>query len=59
MRSGFAYFRDDIDSSQRVLETKRYFRVCKDCGERNPVGWMCTDMGVCHECAERNHGIVF
>ena len=43
----------------RVLENKRYFRVCRDCGERNPVGWMTGDMGVCHSCAERNHGIVF
>jgi len=43
----------------RVLETKKFFRTCKDCGERNPVGWMTGNMGVCHACAERNHGIVF
>ena len=44
---------------QGVMEDECYFQVCKDCGERKPVGWTCTDMSVCHRCAERNHGIVF
>ena len=43
----------------RVLKDRKYFRVCKDCSERCSVGQMCTDMGVCHGCAERNHGVAF
>lgn len=42
----------------RVLGTKKYFRVCGECGERNPMGWM-HDNKICQSCAERNHGVVY
>lgn len=43
---------------RRLLTRKRYFRVCEECGERNPIGWM-LDTKICQSCAERNHGVVF
>lgn len=41
-----------------LLRDHRYFQVCLECGERNPVGWMLNE-GICHSCAETNHGVVF
>jgi ribosomal protein L40E len=43
----------------KVLMSDRFFSVCTDCGERNPLGWMLSEEQICHECAVRNHGIVF
>lgn len=43
---------------KRVLNRKQFFRVCQECGERNPDGWM-HSKEICHSCAERNHGIVY
>ncbi len=41
-----------------ILQDRRYFRVCLECGERNPVGWM-RDECICQGCAEANHGVVY
>ena len=42
----------------QVLGDEKYFRICVECNERNPVGWMHDDK-VCQTCAERNHGVVY
>jgi hypothetical protein len=48
----------EIDAEiHKILNNKRYFQVCKECGERNPCGWM-HSRNICQSCAERNHGIV-
>jgi ribosomal protein L40E len=44
---------------QKILGYKKYFQVCSECGERNPVGWMLTEMGICQQCGTNNHGIVY
>ncbi len=41
-----------------ILEDPRYFRVCDECGERKPFGWM-LDQSICQECAQTNHGVVY
>ncbi len=40
-----------------VLEDVRYFLVCRECEQRNPVGWM-HNARICQACAEPNHGVV-
>jgi len=40
-----------------LLSDRQYFRVCRECKERNPIGWM-HDKRICQGCAERNHGVV-
>ena len=40
----------------KVLRDRKYFRVCRDCGERKPVGWM-HDIKICQGCAEKHHGV--
>ncbi len=48
----------DLDRAiDELLAHRRYFRVCEECGERNPDGWMHTDR-ICQRCAETNHGVV-
>ena len=42
---------------RKLLQDHRFFRVCKACGDRNPVGWM-LDEGICHRCAAAR-GVVF
>lgn len=42
----------------QVLHDRRYFRVCEECGTRQPDGWMFGD-AICQSCAERNHGVVY
>lgn len=42
---------------QKLLHNPRYFRVCIECLERKPDGWMSGDL--CHHCMEQNHGVVF
>ena len=34
------------------------FRVCAECGERNPPEWMHND-ALCQTCASRNHGVAY
>jgi len=46
------------DAVKRVLENDRHFRVCQECGERNPTGWMDNDR-ICQGCAQANHGILY
>ncbi len=41
-----------------LLTNAKHFRVCTECGTRNPVGWMHDD-AICQGCAERNHGVVY
>lgn len=41
-----------------VLRDKRFFRVCKRCGVRNPDGWM-HSRTICQSCAERHLGVVY
>jgi hypothetical protein len=48
-----------IDKKIRsILNNEKYFRVCKECSNRNIVGHMHND-NICQECAERNHGVVY
>lgn len=44
-------------AQQRLLNTRRWFKVCQECGERQPNGWM-HDSKMCQGCAEK-HGVVF
>lgn len=44
-------------AAARVLEDARYFRVCRECEQRKPVGWMHNGR-ICQGCAEVNHGVV-
>jgi len=46
------------EATTLLLEDTQYFRICQECGERNPVGWM-HDKRICHGCAQRNHRIVY
>ena len=43
---------------RRLLQRRRYFRICASCSERKPVGWM-HDSQVCQGCAERTLGVVY
>ena len=43
---------------RRVLDDRRYFGRCEECGERNPAGWMHSEK-LCQSCAEANHGVVY
>jgi hypothetical protein len=48
----------EIDAQiHKSLNDEKYFRVCKECGERKPCGWM-HRKSICQSCAEKNHGIV-
>ena len=46
------------EATVRILEDDGYFRVCNECGERKPVGWMLNER-LCQECAQANHGVVY
>jgi hypothetical protein len=49
----------EIEAARRaLLKLRRYFKVCRLCGERKPDGWM-MDKDVCHSCAEEQMGVVF
>ncbi len=41
-----------------VLKSRKYFKVCKECGERTLAGCM-YDQSTCHGCAETKHGVVY
>ncbi len=45
-------------AARGILEDDHYFRVCRECGERNPLGWM-HDEAICQGCASDNHGVVY
>ncbi len=45
------------NAAARILEDHRFFRVCLECGERKPLGWMQSDR-ICQGCAVANQGIV-
>ena len=42
---------------ENTLIDSRYFKVCNECNERNPIGHMHNNK-ICQSCAENNHGIV-
>ena len=42
----------------RIVEDPRYFLTCHECGERKPHGWMLNE-GLCQECAQTKHGVVY
>ena len=46
------------DTTIAILDDSRFFRICTECGERNPIGWM-HDEQICQSCAEENHGVVY
>ena len=58
MLLGDAKSRDTVKERRKLLDNKRYFGVCTECRERNPIGWMHDD-AICQSCAESNHGIVY
>ena len=41
-----------------VLADESFFTRCRECGERNPRGWMHSST-LCQQCAELNHGVVY
>ena len=45
------------NATASILEDHRFFRVCLECGERKPLGWM-HDEEICQGCAVANHGVV-
>lgn len=45
------------DARYALLAMRRYFRICRRCKERNPLGWM-DDGRVCQSCGEQYYGIV-
>ena len=42
----------------KILRNRKYFRVCQECGERKPVGWM-HNARICQGCAEKHHGVCY
>lgn len=44
-------------AAARVLRDRRFFRICGECEQRKPTGWMDDDQ-ICQGCAEQNHGVV-
>lgn len=45
-------------AARAILEDERHFRVCRECAERNPLGWM-HDEVICQGCALDDHGVVY
>ena len=41
----------------KILSDKKFFKICKECSEVNPVGWM-HDSKICQSCAEKQ-GVVY
>lgn len=49
----------DIEVRRRqLLNNSTYFRVCAECQERVPVGFMHGGT-ICQSCAQRNHSVVY
>ena len=46
------------DAIAGILQNKKYFSVCEECNERNPVGHM-HDEKICMGCAQQNHGVCY
>jgi hypothetical protein len=44
--------------ARQALKDERFFGTCKECGERNPKGWM-HSASLCQGCAQGNHGVVY
>ena len=45
-------------ATANILDDARYFRVCRECEQRKPAGWMHNDR-LCQGCAEAVHGVVY
>ena len=45
-------------AQQKALMSRRFFRVCQRCGERNSIGHM-HSRKTCQSCAERHLAIVY
>lgn len=45
------------DARFALLASRRYFRICRRCRERQPLGWM-HDGAVCQSCAEKYYGVI-
>ncbi len=45
-------------ASGKILHDKRFFRVCEECQQRNPDGWMHGE-SICQGCASKKYGIVY
>lgn len=49
----------EVDEAIRtLLLDSGFFRTCRECYKRKPVGWM-DDEHICQACATRNHGVVY
>lgn len=46
------------EARHSLIRDKRWFRICRECHERNPIGHM-NDSRICQGCAEGNHGVVY
>jgi len=42
----------------KVLRSRKFFKVCRECGERTLSGNM-FDRVTCHSCAEKKYGVVY
>jgi hypothetical protein len=53
-------FADEFIAAIEVVSARRHSRfvVCPECGESNPPEHRMSN-GICHGCAQRNHGVVF
>ena len=40
-----------------LLAMRRFFRICRHCKERNPLGWM-EEEGYCSSCGEKYYGVL-
>lgn len=50
---------EKIETARRaLLQRRRFFRTCRLCDERHPLGWMMED-GICQSCGESKLGVVF
>jgi hypothetical protein len=48
---------EEVERARRkLLQRRKFFVICKECGERNAKGH--TSEGVCHGCMEKS-GVVF
>jgi len=45
------------NAKQQLIEDERFFRICPECAQRQPNGWMMEEY--CQGCGAENHGIVF
>jgi len=49
---------DIVAAVIKVLRRRRFFKICRECGERTLSGSM-YDRVTCHTCAETKYGVVY